>query len=493
MMRQLPRTLLTTLVQQEGKAVIENPLRLEGILRDRCPGCQRETVVLVAALRQHVCEDLMSRAEGVPLDRHLHQLADRLYETMGIAPECALWGVVSWAIALNLLPQDTRVGDGEAEGRVHPSAHQRPEGTADRSSPPAYASLVVSQDGSGQFHTLTDAVAAAQPHTAIYVKPGTYQETVEIKKSLLLIGEGTRGTVIVGGRASSCLTVKGGPCAVHGITFVQPPAAEPVGGAVEIHRGTAVIEDCDIHGSWAGIAVRGGRMDLLVQRCSIAGTGLAAVYVEKGRGRFEECTFAGSSRGLLVHGKSDILFRKCQVTKSSVGLEFGKGGTGTLENCQILDNTYANVLIHDGGTPFLKACTIHGGESGVEVGDRGKGTLEECRIQRGVQGILISQKGNPKVYRCTIDYNRFGFRITASGKGSMEECDISENEFAGISIKEGGNPSVKKCRIHDNGDVGIWVHKSGLGTFEDNDLRGNRKGAFHIEEGSRVRQKGNLV
>src|SRR5438067_7385473 len=41
-----------------------------------------------------------------------------------------------------------------------------------------------------------------------------------------------------------------------------------------------------------------------------------------------------------------------------------------------------------------------------------------------------------------------------------------------------GDPTLRRNRIRENGYQAIWVHEEGGGTFEDNDLRGNERGAW---------------
>lgn len=71
--------------------------------------------------------------------------------------------------------------------------------------------VVVSQDGSGNFSTINEAIAAApnnsvptDGHFLIYVSAGVYEEYVTIaknKKYLMMIGDGINQTVITGDRS----------------------------------------------------------------------------------------------------------------------------------------------------------------------------------------------------------------------------------------------------------------------------------------------------
>lgn len=68
---------------------------------------------------------------------------------------------------------------------------------------------MVAQDGSGNFRTISEAVAAAKTGTkrfVIYVKKGVYREYVEIKKSvknLTLIGDGIDATIVTGSKSNA--------------------------------------------------------------------------------------------------------------------------------------------------------------------------------------------------------------------------------------------------------------------------------------------------
>jgi pectinesterase len=75
------------------------------------------------------------------------------------------------------------------------------------SSPASQANIVVAKDGSGNYKTIKEAVAAASKRSGsgryvIYVKTGTYKENVEIKlKNIMLVGDGIGKTIITGSKS----------------------------------------------------------------------------------------------------------------------------------------------------------------------------------------------------------------------------------------------------------------------------------------------------
>lgn len=60
----------------------------------------------------------------------------------------------------------------------------------------AVPALVVASDGSGDYTTISAAVSAASDGDTIYIKDGTYTETVVINKYLHLVGQSKQGTIL---------------------------------------------------------------------------------------------------------------------------------------------------------------------------------------------------------------------------------------------------------------------------------------------------------
>ena len=118
------------------------------------------------------------------------------------------------------------------------------------------------------------------------------------------------------------------------------------------------------------------------------------------------------------------------------------GGAPTLDNVDIASQSLANIAIRDGADPTITDSRVHDSpESGIHVFD--------------------------------------------NGRGRIENTDIYDNAKAGITVESGGNPTLIGNRITGSGYEGVWVVAgAGGGSFEDNDLRGNSRGAWDIEDGA---------
>lgn len=105
-MKDIVRLKLIEIVTQYGQIVIENPRKVEGLLRDFCGDHKREIHGLMDAMRERVPLDLRAAGRGTPAAILLANLTRRLLDSRPMAEDMAHWAVESWAIALGVIPLD---------------------------------------------------------------------------------------------------------------------------------------------------------------------------------------------------------------------------------------------------------------------------------------------------------------------------------------------------------------------------------------------------
>ncbi|KAL8109324.1 pectinesterase-like [Apium graveolens] len=168
-------------------------------------------------------------------------------------------------------------------------------------------SVVVNPNGSGDFTTVTDAVAAAPNNTdctngyfLIYIAAGVYKENVYIAKSkryLMMIGDGIDQTIITGNRSvvDGWTTFNTATFAVTGVGFV----------AVNItFRNTA---GAVMH---QAVAVRNGADLSTFYQCSFEGY-QDTLYAHTLRQFYRECNIYGTVD--FIFGNAAVVFQNCNI------------------------------------------------------------------------------------------------------------------------------------------------------------------------------------
>lgn len=87
-----------------GPNICEEPMRLEGLLRDKCGQYKREISLLMNALGKGIVNELRSGRESMSVEILVPRLCKKIENNFLLSPYAAEWTVKSWADALALFP-----------------------------------------------------------------------------------------------------------------------------------------------------------------------------------------------------------------------------------------------------------------------------------------------------------------------------------------------------------------------------------------------------
>ncbi|XVE85442.1 hypothetical protein DITRI_Ditri17bG0091400 [Diplodiscus trichospermus] len=166
---------------------------------------------------------------------------------------------------------------------------------------PPQADIVVAQDGSGNFKTISEAVAAAGggKRTVIHVKAGVYRENVDIKRSaknIMLIGDGIDATVITGSKsAQTTTTFNSATVGVAGDGFVASDITFENTAGPQKHQ---------------AVALRSGSDYSVFYRCSFKGY-QDTLYVYSQRQFYRDCDIYGTVD--FIFGDAVAVLQNCNI------------------------------------------------------------------------------------------------------------------------------------------------------------------------------------
>jgi parallel beta-helix repeat protein len=270
------------------------------------------------------------------------------------------------------------------------------------------ATHIVDQYGKGGFTTVSAAIKAASSGDRILVRPGEYNETLQVDKQLEIIGDGPLANVEIWGAGDNVLTWSAVAGRVAGLTLRQRP--ERVRHAVRIQLGRLLLEDCDISNDNAS------------------------------------CVF-------IIRGADPLLRRNMIHDAVQHGVFFYEGGRGTLEDNQIVGCGYAAVNVQEGSTPVVRRNVIRDGRaSGIRVVNTGQGLFEENVITGNASsGVLIEDYGYPTVRGNQVTQNaEYGVKVTEHGAGIVEGNDLTGNHKGAWHLDKHAAANVVQARNRED-------------------------------------------
>lgn len=90
---------LAGLIKKHGTSLVDDPRRLEGLLRDLCGENKREINALIGTLKLRVPADLLN-ISNIPVETLSARLIKRIEDDLGLKEELARWAISAWMEAL---------------------------------------------------------------------------------------------------------------------------------------------------------------------------------------------------------------------------------------------------------------------------------------------------------------------------------------------------------------------------------------------------------
>ncbi|KAI6706620.1 hypothetical protein NL676_009582 [Syzygium grande] len=167
------------------------------------------------------------------------------------------------------------------------------------------ANIVVAQDGSGNYKTISEAITVASEWSGmaryiIHIKAGMYEENVEVGSKLeniVLVGDGIGMTIITGSKSvgGGSTTFNSATVAVDGDGFIAQDIT---------FRNTAGVAN------YQAVALRSSSDLSVFYRCGFEGY-QDTLHVHSGRQFYRECDIYGTTD--FIFGNAAVVFQNCNI------------------------------------------------------------------------------------------------------------------------------------------------------------------------------------
>ncbi|MEV7441718.1 right-handed parallel beta-helix repeat-containing protein [Streptomyces sp. NPDC091204] len=345
---------------------------------------------------------------------------------------------------------------------------------------------------SGEYPTLTAALAAAGDGDVLTVAPGTYRENLVLHHAVTLRGpEGGLGSVRIAPLDGVALTVRAS-AVVQDLYLEGQDRAAP---ALLVEDGCPELTDLRVSThSAAGIEVRGPGARPLVRRCTVenpAGVGIAVL--DGGGGVFEECeVVAAGQTGVSVRGGGRPRLERCRIhhaTGAGIGVT-GEGSGLEALGCEVYEIKGAGVQIAARATARLTDCAVHRTSAdGVTLDTDAVLTLAGCDIHDIPENAVdLRSRSVLTLSRTTVRrFGRNGLSVWDPGtRVDAESCEIhdSTGDYPAVWISDGATVALDSCRVHDVPDALFVLDRGSRVDVVDSDLSQVRNTAVSVSDGA---------
>jgi len=224
---------------------------------------------------------------------------------------------------------------------------------------------IVGKDG-GDYETIQEAVDNAPEGTTVLVKAGNYDEIIDIKKAIYLIGENKETTIInpisEKNKHAICLGVPG---AIVKNLSIKNGAPGLYATGVRMSASKTEIHNCNIYETPVGIAI--WTSDNVIDHCSFWGCkdeGIALIgsqYSKCNNNTITNCTFYDNCDGIELQYSSNNTIDNCEFfrnTHTGIDAIASSNNDNTISNCEIHDNAVHGIYLSGSSRNKITACSI---------------------------------------------------------------------------------------------------------------------------------------
>lgn len=261
--------------------------------------------------------------------------------------------------------------------------------------------------GEGEYATIREAIDAAVDGDTVFIKAGTYDEKLDLRKSIEVIGEDKATTIINNTNEKPTFNIyKAEDFVIKNLTL------KAVKISLQITKGKGIIENLDIKVDKYGALISSGEIEF--NSCNF--------YTLEDADEYEKAV--KKTTGLMVYGQTELDITNSNFKQLNYGLYFSFNGYANIKSSKFTSNNNSIWVSRDGLLVIQKNDFIHNFEEAIGLTGDGTLTISENTFSENQKRDLILSI--PDCGACGCSSSKFTGSATGENNSS-DKTDISDS------------------------------------------------------------------
>jgi len=224
--------------------------------------------------------------------------------------------------------------------------------------------VVIDRNENKAFTSIQEAIDNAPDGSTILVKPGVYNEILNIKKKITLQGEDKENTIINPISENNKYGIRlGSPGIIIKNLSISNGGPGLYTTAIKVVVNNVIIEDCNIYDTPIGVAIFTSKNT--IKNCEIWGCkdeGIALIgteFSDCSENKIINCKFHDNCDGIELQYSSDNKIIDCEIfnnTHTGIDAISSKNDRNEIINCKIYNNTVHGIYLHSSSENQISDC-----------------------------------------------------------------------------------------------------------------------------------------
>jgi parallel beta-helix repeat protein len=357
----------------------------------------------------------------------------------------------------------------------------------------------VDDDGSADFHRIGEAINAAELGDIIFVKNGTYYESIVVNKTLTLMGENSVATIVDANQTEFAISIICSNVIVKGFTLFNT-------NQVNSSQGFGIIAynvtNCSIYGNILCYNYYGIKLTFCVNSTLINNN-----VINNKIGILSEsssnCTVKENImhnnlyRGILIKHSNDCIVYDNYVTTSNYGIRLEYSNNCTIEKNIAEKTVYYGIQAYSSkrlkinkntvnqsynigiSIQYSMNCTVtknvlknNGNWYGLEIYSSNNSRAADNILNDNYHGMQLRESNNCEICGNQINGSSNGIYVDLSVNNNVS-YNIIMNNFYGLLLLSSNRCIVNVNTVKSNRYWGVWMYNSNESIFFHNNFINN--------------------
>jgi len=287
------------------------------------------------------------------------------------------------------------------------------------------------------FHDIQDGIDAASNGDTVYVFNGTYYESVCINKSLSLVGESVKSTLIDSYGQSTVVHIVSHNVLFDSFTLQNSSGCQNASGIL-LEANTTEIKNCLIQKTKTGIVVNHHMLNT-INNCTFHHNGQGIFFNVTMYNSIGGCCFAYNALGFY---SKDSHYHSLQYSywyANGIACYLNSSHYYTFTHCNMSDNSdnHGGLFLQNCSEITIKDSNFYHNGMGIHLENSHHITISHCSLLCNTHFALYSKQYSQDIqlHFCDIAHNlRYGVYLTEQSDCTLRYCNVVDTYLLGLSV-----------------------------------------------------------